>query len=220
LCRYKRNLIAQACYSTILINLLVVLVNIWRTSARHKIPGIFMLLEAIGNYWLLFNCLIQPTSNLLVFALWQVKESLLTNILALVRPGSLLENTSRSVFFYIIVRQMCFFSQGNSNSLNTLQVSSGLIGLNEMNMFVSGLLMFCATYSSNFYWCTITLKHLIHEKLSDINFNKYFEKISSFLQREHLFVWSVFAPRLIYQLASLLTELGIMFYVTVIYFLV
>ena len=136
-----------------------------------------MLLEAIGNYWLLFNCLIQPTSNLLVFALWQVKESLLANILAFVRPGSLLENTSKSVFFYIIVRQMCFFSQGNSNSLNTLQVSSGLVGLNEMNMLVSGLLMLCATYSSNFYWCTITLKHLIHEKLSDINFNKYFEKI-------------------------------------------
>ena len=177
MCRYKRNLIAQICYSTILINLLVILINIRRTSARHKIPGIFMLLEAIGNYWLLFNCLIQPTSNLLVFALWQVKESLLANILAFVRPGSLLENTSKSVFFYIIVRQMCFFSQGNSNSLNTLQVSSGLVGLNEMNMLVSGLLMLCATYSSNFYWCTITLKHLIHEKLSDINFNKYFEKI-------------------------------------------
>lgn len=35
--------------------------------------------------------------------------------------------------------------------------------------------------------------------------------ISAFLQREHLFVWSVFAPKLIYQMAALLLELIILF---------
>ncbi len=149
------------------------LIKIRQTSSRDQVPVILMLLESLGNYWLLFNCLIQPTSNLIVVALWQVKENLLANILTLVRPNSLLENTNKTAFFYLIVNQMCFFSQGNSNSLNTLQVSSGLVGINQINMFVSGFLMFCSTYSSHFYWCTITVKHLIHEKTSGINSDRY-----------------------------------------------
>jgi hypothetical protein len=42
--------------------------------------------------------------------------------------------------------------------------------------------------------------------------------VSSFLQRHHLFVWSVFAPRLIYQLFHLIIELTIcIFTITFIY---
>ncbi len=62
---------------------------------------------------------------------------------------------------------MCYFSQGNSNSLNTIQVSTGLVGLNETNMFISGFLMFSATYSSNIYWFLISMKHLFYEKMTN-----------------------------------------------------
>ena len=38
-----------------------------------------------------------------------------------------------------------------------------------------------------------------------------FYSLSAFLQRQHLFVWSVFAPKLIYQLAHVFIEVLLIF---------
>ena len=142
----------------------------FKQSRTPRVNRSFYILHILTNIWLLFNCLIQPTTNLLVLVLWQIKEYLLmTTFLSF---NSSLNSTgtksyTKSVFFYIIINQMCYFSQGNSNSLNTIQVSTGLVGLNETNMFISGFLMFSATYSSNIYWFLISMKHLFYEKMTN-----------------------------------------------------
>lgn len=223
---FTRNLIAQVSYSLLFINLLESLFKISKTTHNSKRKSILMFsfFDTTANYWLLFNCLIHPTANLFVLSLWQLKEYLLGISFSLFNSNG---SQIKALFFYMIVNQMCFFSQGNSNSLNTIQVSTGMVGLNEMNMIVSGLLMICSTYSSNIYWTLIIMKHLLHEYVKEDNKLKNLKDvvsdiincktfvvtticllytISAYLQREHLFVWSVFAPRLIYQLALLLVE--------------
>lgn len=157
-----------------LVNLVINLLAAFRYDCKRgnttRVIRSFHILQILANFWLLFNCLIQPSTNLLVLALWQIKEYLL--ITTFLSFNSSLNATgtrsyTKTIFFYIIINQMCYFSQGNSNSLNTIQVSTGLVGITETNMFVSAFLMFSATYASNIYWFLVSLKHLYYEKMNN-----------------------------------------------------
>jgi hypothetical protein len=69
-------------------------------------------------------------------------------------------------YFYYIITQACYFTQGNSNSLNTIQVSSGLVGINQINEIVVAMLLISATYSSNICWFFEGIQHLLTIKLN------------------------------------------------------
>ena len=152
---YTRNLSAQFAYFMLFISLVYSVYN-----GSKRFDDIF---DILAKYWLLFNCLIHPTHNLIVLALWQFKEYILHKYINHIY-NAFNEEKSRFhyniMFFYLIINQSCYFTQGNSNSLNTIQVASGFVGINEMNMFIVGLLLTSATYSSNIYWWLISVKHL------------------------------------------------------------
>lgn len=111
----------------------------------------YLIIDLLAKYWIVFSCLIHPTHNLIVLAIWQTEEFLINKFLFQIYE-SLDKSALNLMFFYLITSQSCYFSQGNSNSLNTIQISSGFVGINEMNMFLIGLLLVLATYSSNIYW--------------------------------------------------------------------
>ncbi len=233
--------------------------NISNSDKRHKQLAILSkskdLFKILASNWLLLNCLIQPTHNLILLALWMLKKHLLNNLFN--REDKLIDQFSYFIYFYFITTShSCFFSQGNSNSLNTIQISSGLVGINSLNEGLIAVLMFSATYASTFFWFFCTLENVCRFKtrslieaskneakkerfvcfiffsklkcflLKIFKINSRFDEkeenvsyvftylqflfvnslialysLSSFMQREHLFVWSVFAPKLIYQLA-------------------
>ena len=52
-----------------------------------------------------------------------------------------------------------------------------------------------------------TIVELIGHKSTIIALTSALYSISAFMQREHLFVWSVFAPKLIYQMAAIILQL-------------
>ena len=146
-------------------NLFKVIVK--QKEKSHSAAYFYTIFDAISKFWLLFNCLIQPTPNLLVMSLWQIKEHLLgliiSDLIASIERQKLENNFTLILCFYTIVGQMCYFSQGNTNSLNTIQISSGLVGINELNMLVVAFLMLASTYGSNIYWYFVTLKHLFSQ---------------------------------------------------------
>ena len=145
-----------------------------------KITNSIIVFDMLSKYWLLFNCLIQPISNLIVLSLWQIKEYLISTTIISFKAKqepNVSNDLFRNLLFYIIIGQMCFFSQGNSNSLNTIQISSGLVGINEMNMLVVGILMFSATYAANIFWYFVMIKNILCNKLLESKTRYIFLKI-------------------------------------------
>lgn len=132
-----------------------------------------------------------------------------------------------NLFFYHFIGWSCYFAQGNSNSLNTIQISSGLVGINELNQILICILLISVTYSSNIYWFLIMCKNVIlfeKEQKIEVSCDNLQEKflgftalidmsclslysVNAYFQKEHLFVWSVFAPKLIYMLSYLLIKI-------------
>ena len=128
------------------------------------------LFEILAKHWILLNCLIQPNHNLIVIMLWHLKSFFLKSLL-----NCLLMNASSKLvseeandlhllrnYFYIfcVITQSSYFTQGNSNSLNTVQISSGMVGINYMNEALIALLLLSATYASHVYWFLELMQHL------------------------------------------------------------
>jgi hypothetical protein len=101
----------------------------------------------------MLNALIQPTHNLLILCAFFLKKCFLRNLIfdSSFKIYSKL-NLIFIFYFYICVSQAGFFSQGNSNSLNTIQISSGFVGINKLNEAIVALLLFGSTYASKIYW--------------------------------------------------------------------
>lgn len=194
--RYNRNLIAQFIYTSLLVCFSYELIKTKNQDYRKTKKQILDLdasesekynlikyeklgdyFKLISKYWLLLNCLIQPTHNLIVLSLWSLKSYLVKTVLNDLSMNNLNllavnENQSYDLvsfrnyfYFYYIITQACYFTQGNSNSLNTIQVSSGLVGINQINEIVVAILLISATYSANIYWFFEGIQHLLAIKL-------------------------------------------------------
>jgi len=115
----------------------------------------------------LLNCLIQPAHNIIVIAIWTIKKSFFKKCLTKNETdknekkdlhGKYDDKWRRKftlneiILFYFIISQSCYFTQGNSNSLNTIPIQSGLVGVNYLNELIVALLITSATYSANIFW--------------------------------------------------------------------
>lgn len=129
-----------------------------------------------------------------------------------------------------------FFYQGNSNSLATIDLHAGYVGLKEFNLFIVGIFLTLSTYSGPILTFLVFMYNLYdfndpqeqHSHLSNndrnhrtvkrtvvtkenalyllaILFALPFVLYTYFilLFRQHIFIWSVFAPKLIYEFYSL-----------------
>lgn len=132
--------------------------------------------------------------------------------------------TWRHYIMSLWMSQSCFFAFGNTNSVATIDISgayTGLIDYNEIMVgtlvaligFTGPLLCFLALIDSlnnhrirygNFRWKILEI----------IFFNLSFQAASSTmvifivtLLRHHLFIWTVFSPKFIYQLFFIAFEL-------------
>ncbi|ESO03805.1 hypothetical protein HELRODRAFT_191962 [Helobdella robusta] len=128
--------------------------------------------------------------------------------------SSLLFVSSVTIFYYWMGRAF-FFYQGNSNNITTIDVTAGNVAQVDYNPLIATALTFINTYYFKLFWLLSAL-----EVISTLESNrKMIERkrfiavvtllvfgalanvsylIVVFLMREHLFVWSVFAPKLLY----------------------
>lgn len=100
--------------------------------------------------------------------------------------------------------------QGNSNSLATVDVASGYVGLTDFSPLWTGLLLTLNTFGGHIFWLA-----RLFERSSDYNGGRevstaaaatavviswpmtvYFSVCVAL--RHHLFVWTVFSPKLLY----------------------
>lgn len=133
-----------------------------RNEKSNKLEKIGAFFEVLANNFLYLNCLIQPSHNLIVLCLWSLKEKLFSLIFEKNKKTLIVfESKENLIFFFNVISWSCYFSQGNSNSLNTIQVSSGFVGVNNLNELLVGILILLVTYSSILYWFFIMIKYFI-----------------------------------------------------------
>lgn len=116
----------------------------------------------------------------------------------------------------VVLQNITFFGFGRTNSLNTVDLSNAYNGVSSYDILTVGLLTFISNFSGPIYWCFGTLS-VIFENTNSLRLNKsqvlqskwvfnclfygvttFFILYSCFLQRYHLFVWTVFSPKVLY----------------------
>lgn len=194
-------------YPEKLLNLTVLtLVYIFKTSSSISLCRIIWLLVIV--HFVLFNKTSKITTWCLIAALLLKPYNVILIPFCLLT--SLLFRTKLNHFSIIICHiwlgNMLYFAQGHSNSLASVDVSVGYMGLHQYNLFIVIVQVLCHTYmfpimchllafqaskqhshSDNLFWDIIFLNRF---------YVMFIVCFVSYLNREHLFIWSVFAPKL------------------------
>lgn len=126
--------------------------------------------------------------------------------------------------FVLCVQNLTFFSIGNTNLLATIDLTNAYNGISEYNVALVGVLTFISNFGTALYWSLAGLQLMSHESISDDrpareNEVHHFKRAmflrssilllfysicminltaSCFNLRFHLFIWSVFSPKLLY----------------------
>lgn len=118
-----------------------------------------------------------------------------------------------------------FFLTGHTNSIASADLSNAYVGVQEYDTILIGLLTFCSNWSGSIWWavagwaliadhrkrekrwtCSQKLSHhdwLDHLVVQSALFSLVLTmlSISVTVLREHLFIWTVFSPKYLYQIA-------------------
>lgn len=116
---------------------------------------------------------------------------------------------------HLWIGKQFFFYQGNSNSLASIDLNAGFIGLNTFNFMAVGLFLTINTFSGpilsflifihNSYDCKdkpstqTNEKHVLPLIMLLITFPFILYVFIILAVRHHIFIWSVFSPKLLYE---------------------
>ncbi|XP_067944546.1 GPI ethanolamine phosphate transferase 2-like [Watersipora subatra] len=164
-------------------------------------------LHSLRAAWVLLTTVLHRTVNLPLVALVSVSEYLLSR--------AQLDDFMRT-HLYFWLGQASFFYQGNSNSISTVDISSGYKGLTSYNPILTAFFMLCNTYAGPIFWMLslyIQIKKKPSNRGSALVAARFFLvfklmdmivlQVLIILERFHLFVWTVFAPKLVYEVLGL-----------------
>jgi len=133
-----------------------------------------------------------------------------------------LENPNYLSFIPKAFAQAAFFFVGNSNSISTVDIASAYTGLTEYNMVSVGILLFLLTWGPSVFFLFISYL-VARDKIpqnpvksgklitADVMFavKKYvmfqmwvstFYSLIMIAMKNHLFIWTVFSPKFLYQI--------------------
>ncbi|EPX72724.1 GPI anchor biosynthesis protein Gpi7 [Schizosaccharomyces octosporus yFS286] len=106
---------------------------------------------------------------------------------------------------YFLMEPVAFFSQGNSNSLASIDLSQAYTGIRSYSIYSVGILLFCSTFSGPLWWSfhqpKDSIKKWVRPSFFFSSFALFILSLSCYFFRYHLFIWSVFSPKLLYQVS-------------------
>lgn len=199
-----------------LMSLATVAVGLRHYTAHDRIGLILMFLSNMALL-LLFR---DFSLNLIVWALFIMRtHNLLLAVLQLLL-GHCLALVDAQPFVLILAIFSSFFYWGNSNNLSTIDIAVGYTCVEKyqpaqiamqilLNTYIGPLLVLSswwrtlASKSTNLDFLSLKLSSLLCSVCSVIHSRMSFCLLSFYIHRYHLFVWSVFAPKLLYEFAHL-----------------
>lgn len=186
------------------------------------------------NVFVLFSLLSMSQTNFLNVPLYGVLFAIYYGFKRLLPSHTRkFELSNYLLILTLVLQNMCFFQFGSTNSLASVDLTNSFNGLTEYNVVLSGILTFIANWSSPLFWAVVyitwSLDLLPQNQFSTskwdclydrLLFNLAFYSIAGLLLmlscynlRFHLFIWTVFSPKLLYFLAwlgcNMLIDLGL-----------
>lgn len=114
------------------------------------------------------------------------------------------DNNFACIVLHLWLGRVYYFLQGSTNSIATIDITVGYIGQTEYNSYIAGVLIYFNMYALNFLavflpFCFKSRKYtnIFRINLTFIAINLTFYLFIIYLQRHHLFIWSVFSPKLL-----------------------
>lgn len=144
--------------------------------------------------WIFIGTLLLKPYNIVLLPFCIFSHLIIKNIVT---------NTELLVLWHICLENLLFFAQGHSNSLASVDVSVGYVGLYTYQPLIVIFQVLLHTYTFPVLCHSLILRNNQYndEKVWNVLFlNRYSTYIVismvTFLLRQHLFIWSVFAPKL------------------------
>ena len=132
-------------------------------------------------------------------------------------------NSNAFNLFTLLLQNLTFFQFGSTNSLSSVDLTNSFNGLTSYNVFLSGLLTYTCNWAGPIFW---TIAHLYivtskipEDRIRSIKWNLLFDRLlfnfvfystssllllsCCYLLRFHLFIWTVFSPKILYFLSWL-----------------
>lgn len=133
----------------------------------------------------------------------------------------MIKNTSERViakiFLHVWAGKLFFFYQGNSNSLSTVDVNAGFVGQMHVHLPIIFIFSTINTFNGQLMSMILLVQHLAQDskRLLDDDSNVVKQLLFKWISiltiipstlflvvitilRHHLFIWSVFSPKLLY----------------------
>ncbi|KAB0354226.1 hypothetical protein FD755_022764 [Muntiacus reevesi] len=180
------------------------------------------LWEIHSGLVLLAALLLRP-HNLPVLVLSLAIQTIMTQFIW--RP--LRHNVTEVTVMHYWFGQAFFYFQGNSNSIATVDISAGFVGLDAYMEIPAVFLTAFATYSGPVLWASHLVNFLTSKASSGSALSRacfcyalicstpvsvYIVLVTSL--RYHLFIWSVFSPKLLYEGMHLLITAAVCIFFT------
>lgn len=190
------------------------------------IGPVALIIRKLASGWMCVNFLLVRRRDFVFLISNVIMEASLNSICK-----SLKLSLIARALIYFNFAQAAFFNQGNSNSFSSIDVMPAFFGQTTYNIFLSIPLVAIATYSTQIYWLTKLFQRIQDDKTTSItesqaqlittrdsaessvklirnsivmrNFlsQSYYMFVCMWL-RNHLFIWSVLSPKLIYQFVT------------------
>ncbi|KAG9486317.1 hypothetical protein GDO78_006618 [Eleutherodactylus coqui] len=196
--------------------------HVMRTDSTARIVGLW---EVYSGLILLAALLFRP-HNLVVLVFCLLIQIILTMFVW----KALKYDAAQITIMHYWFGQAFFFFQGNSNTISTVDVSAGFVGLENYMELPAVLLTAFVTYSGPFLWAVHLLCYLSGETnktptavahgcycyaiLRCLPVTVYILLVTGL--RYHLFIWSVFSPKLLYEVLHLVVSAGVCLMFTVV----
>lgn len=101
-----------------------------------------------------------------------------------------------------------FFLTGHSNSIASVDLSNAYIGVEKYDTVLIGILTFCSNWAASLWWAIagmvlVKKEWYPHLTVQSALFSAVLAalSVSVTVLREHLFIWTVFSPKYLYQIA-------------------
>ncbi|QLL33875.1 hypothetical protein HG536_0F02000 [Torulaspora globosa] len=174
------------------------------TSKRGALNSISTLLTML----LVFQ---SPSSNIPMFLAYNALRNSLTKLLVEDYGSSSFVTSITS----LVLQYFTFFHFGGTNSIATVDLSNAYHGVSQdYNIYLVGFMMCLSNFVPSIYWSIFTWRILYsgnqkwnrfsHNKLTFFMFNCVSGcalLLACLILRFHLFIWSVFSPKLCYYAA-------------------
>ncbi|CAO3696094.1 unnamed protein product [Rhizopus stolonifer] len=120
--------------------------------------------------------------------------------------------------FVICLCHASFFITGHSNSIASVDLSNAYVGVEGYNTILIGILTFISNWSASLWWTVAGWSLVVADTHDSIEIQKRWTSfvviqsvffsitlsslsVSVTILREHLFIWTVFSPKYLYQVA-------------------